>query len=142
MMREFDTKKRDNYEPVNETEIIKLSRGERLEKRILGFIDKTKNLRLIQVKRYGWIEPHENLNSYVDLYIHHYKNGQLYSNDDKPREINGYFSGAVYKTKSGISLPIVNLRYLYEIKKERFEKKMGETDAFDLAMITIYLKYG
>lgn len=131
--------KTDQYYSLSWHEIERMARGERLG-RIFGFYPKTKNLRFIKIENgTGEIAPHEKLEDYIDVYFHYYRKGKLCSNDDKQRGCSGYFQGATYTTSSSFQLPIVNLHYLQQIKRERFKRRQGETDRHDLERIAALL---
>ncbi len=134
--------KRDIYEPVTLKEISQLVKKQRLEKRCGGLVDKTENLRLIQITHTtGKVQPHQHLFDYVDLYLHWQdEEGYLCSNDDRKRIVPDYFKGVNYNTKSGIEMPVVSLEYLRQIKSERFARKKRETDSLDLKEISKYQK--
>src|SRR3989344_92427 len=147
MKRISETQKRDIYIPLTPEEIQKLSRLEKLESTMMGLGDKSENIRLIKMFS-EIITPHEDLLSYLDLYIHRDQGDKLLSNDDKPRPLQRYFEGESYHTSNGRALHIVNLSYLKTIKKERYEKnrrswvknrkERSKTDQYDLQKIAEY----
>jgi len=134
--------KRDIYEPVTLREISQLVNKQCLGKRCGGLMDKTENLRLIQITHTaGKVQPHQHLFDYIDIYLHWQdEEGYLCSNDDRKRIVPDYFKGATYNTKSGGKIPVVNLEYLRQIKSERFARKKRETNRFDLQEISEYQK--
>ncbi len=127
--------KKDAYYPLPWNEVEAIARGEKLG-RIFGVFRKNRNIRLIRIEgETGEITPHIGLLDYMDVYLHYYRNGRLVSNDDHRRDCPLYFSGIPCTTMSDKKLPLVNIRYLEQIKSERFKKKCGETDRYDLERI-------
>ncbi len=145
-----ETTKRDVYVPLMPEEIEKITRLEPLGKSWFGGGEKSENLRLIKVGEDGIVYPHENLLSYFDIYLHDEREEKLISNDDEPREMQGYFTGESYHTIHDRIVPLVNLEYLRLIKKERLlqnrksliknRRERSKADKYDLKQIALYKK--